>query len=257
MIGEKELAKLFSKTSNLFEFEIREMLFNNFSLFLISEFNNSNLSLNSKTESGTDVIIANWVDVGRDSSYTFTGLNLVSTKRYYFSVKGRDALGNFSNIAVSDGFVIDLVGPIVTGISVPQDQLLPIYQNASIDVTVSEQLSGANIQFSSAQGDLLNIDPSYKIEVIPKIKGRKYYLCLPKNKMGVFVANEKQIYNHFISLHNEKQKLYPKYSEEEKRIIHKVKSGEYLGKIALRYGCSVKKIQKWNNLKNDQIRSGQ
>ena len=125
---------------------------------------NFKVSLNSKTESGTDVIIANWVDVGRDSSYTFTGLNLVSTKRYYFSVKGRDALGNFSNIAVSDGFVIDLVGPIVTGISVPQDQLLPIYQNASIDVTVSELLSGANIQFSSAQGDLLNIDPSYKID---------------------------------------------------------------------------------------------
>ena len=115
---------------------------------------NFKVSLNSKTESGTDVIIANWVDVGRDSSYTFTDLNLVSTKRYYFSVKGRDGLGNFSNIAVSDGFEIDLVGPIVTGISVPQDQLLPIYQNASIDVTVSEQLSGANIQFSSAQGDL-------------------------------------------------------------------------------------------------------
>ena len=125
---------------------------------------NFRISLNSKTDAGTEVIIANWVDVGRDSSYTFTDLNLVSTKRYYFSVKGRDGLGNFSNIAVSDGFVIDLVGPIVTGISVPQDQLLPIYQNASIDVTVSEQLSGANIQFSSAQGDLLNIDPSYKID---------------------------------------------------------------------------------------------
>ena len=91
-------------------------------------------------------------------------LKLVPSKRYYFSVKGRDGLGNFSNIAVSDGFEIDLVGPKVIGISVPEDQLLPIYQNASIDVTVSENLSDANIKFSSAQGDLLNIDPSYKID---------------------------------------------------------------------------------------------
>ena len=125
---------------------------------------NFRISLNSKTEAGTEVIIANWVDVGKDSSYTFTGLKLVASKRYYFSVKGRDGLGNFSNIAVSDGFEIDLVGPKVIGISVPEDQLLPIYQNASIDVTVSENLSDANIKFSSAQGDLLNIDPSYKID---------------------------------------------------------------------------------------------
>lgn len=101
------------------------------------------------------------------------------------------------------------------------------------------------------------LNPSYKINVIPNIKGRKYYLKLPIEKMGVFVANEQEIYAHFIDLDKQKRKLYPKYTEQDERVVHRVKSGEYLGKIALRYGCSVSKIRKWNNLKNDQIRVGQ
>jgi len=113
----------------------------------------------------------------------------------------------------------------------------------------------ASLDMSMTELEFLN--PSYKINVIPNIKGRKYYLSLPINKMGIFVANEKDIYAHFIELNNQKQKDYPKYTEQDERIVYKVKSGEYLGKIALRYGCSVKKIRQWNNLKNDHIRVGQ
>ena len=101
------------------------------------------------------------------------------------------------------------------------------------------------------------LNPSYKINVIPKIEGRKYYLKLPISKIGAFVENEKEIYAHFIELDAKKRKSYPSYSEQDERIIHRVKSGEYLGKIALRYGCTVKKILSWNNLKNDKIRVGQ
>lgn len=101
------------------------------------------------------------------------------------------------------------------------------------------------------------LNPAYKINVIPRVNGRTYHLVLPIDKMGVFVENEKEIYAHFIKLDKEKCKNYPKYSEQEERVVHRVKSGEYLGKIARRYGCSVKKIQQWNNLKNDNIRVGQ
>ena len=101
------------------------------------------------------------------------------------------------------------------------------------------------------------LNPAYKINVIPKVDGRTYHLVLPVDKMGVFVANEKEIYTHFIKLDAEKRKNYPKYSEQDERVVHRVKSGEYLGKIARRYGCSVKKIQQWNNLKNDNIKVGQ
>lgn len=116
------------------------------------------------------------------------------------------------------------------------------YLASSLDISITE------LEF---------LNPSYKLNVIPHIQGRKYYLCLPIEKMGVFVANEKEIYAHFVNLHNEKQKSYPKYTEQDERVVHRVKSGEYLGKIASRYGCSVSKIRQWNNLKNDNIRVGQ
>ena len=80
---------------------------------------------------------------------------------------------------------------------------------------------------------------------------------LPIEKMGVFVANEEEVYAHFMQLAEQKQKEYPKYTEQDERVVHRVKSGDYLGKIANRYGCSVSKIRKWNNLKNDNIRVGQ
>ena len=117
------------------------------------------------------------------------------------------------------------------------------YLSSSLDISIDE------LEF---------LNPAYKINVIPKVDGRTYHLVLPIDKMGVFVANEKEIYAHFIKLDNaEKRKNYPKYSEQDERVVHRVKSGEYLGKIARRYGCSVKKIQQWNNLKNDNIRVGQ
>jgi membrane-bound lytic murein transglycosylase D len=116
------------------------------------------------------------------------------------------------------------------------------YLSSSLDISISE------LEF---------LNPAYKINVIPHISGRKYYLTLPIEKMGVFVANEKEIYAHFINLDTQKKKAYPKYSEQDERVVHRVKNGEYLGKIASRYGCSVSKIRKWNNLKNDNIRVGQ
>ena len=116
------------------------------------------------------------------------------------------------------------------------------YLSSSLDISVNE------LEF---------LNPSYKINVIPKVEGRPYYLVLPVAKMGTFVANEKEIYAHFVELDAQKRKNYPKYSEQNERVVHRVKSGEYLGKIARRYGCSVKKIQQWNNLKNDNIRVGQ
>ena len=116
------------------------------------------------------------------------------------------------------------------------------YLSSSLDISLDE------LEF---------LNPAYKINVIPKVDGRTYHLVLPIDKMGVFVANEKEIYAHLIKLDAEKRKNYPKYSEQDERVVHRVKSGEYLGKIARRYGCSVKKIQQWNNLKNDNIRVGQ
>jgi len=60
---------------------------------------------------------------------------------------------------------------------------------------------------------------------------------------------------------SEKGKLKPTYKKEiickEKEIIHIVKKGESLWSIARRYGISIKKIKKDNNLKTNILKPGQ
>ena len=41
------------------------------------------------------------------------------------------------------------------------------------------------------------------------------------------------------------------------RLSYRVKSGDYLGRIASRYGVSVNQLKNWNNLKSSTIREGQ
>ena len=39
-------------------------------------------------------------------------------------------------------------------------------------------------------------------------------------------------------------------------IRHKIKEGETLGSIAIKYRVSVKQIMKWNDMRNSNIRAG-
>ena len=68
--------------------------------------------------------------------------------------------------------------------------------------------------------------------------------------MGDFITNEEQIYA--ISIEEQKP-----YLEEDVPTTYRVKSGDYLGKIAKEYNTSVSRLMNWNNLKNSNLRVGQ
>ena len=44
---------------------------------------------------------------------------------------------------------------------------------------------------------------------------------------------------------------------EQNRIRYRVRSGDYLGKIAERYGVRVSQIKNWNGLRSNRLRVGQ
>ncbi|NHF59063.1 LysM peptidoglycan-binding domain-containing protein [Flavobacteriaceae bacterium TP-CH-4] len=107
--------------------------------------------------------------------------------------------------------------------------------------------------------ELKVLNPSYKLNVIPYVKGKKYALRLPKDAMGKFVANEIQIYAHVKKELESKESPLPalvKQAERE-RIRYKVRSGDYLGKIAERYGVRVSQLKQWNGLRSNNLRVGQ
>ena len=97
---------------------------------------------------------------------------------------------------------------------------------------------------------LKELNPMYKKALIPVGKNKSALLKLPRAKMGDFITNEEQIYT--ISIEQQKP-----YIEEDEPIIHRVISGDYLGKIAKQYNTSVSRLMKWNNLKNSRLRVGQ
>ncbi|MBT8395105.1 MAG: LysM peptidoglycan-binding domain-containing protein [Flavobacteriaceae bacterium] len=124
-----------------------------------------------------------------------------------------------------------------------------VKQMISLD-QVSE-LTGVKIE------ELQFLNPSFKLDIIPVIKGEDYYLRLPKNSIGKFVNNEKEIYAFAKTEFDKREKPLPEFTKTKSQIRYRVRSGDYLGKIARRYGVRVSDLKRWNGLRSNNIRIGQ
>lgn len=96
------------------------------------------------------------------------------------------------------------------------------------------------------------LNPSYRRMTIPHSEENCYSLCLPADKIGRFISNEKQIYEFA-----KKDSVMKELAVQEITETHIVRKGEYLGKIASRYGCSPADLKAWNNLRSSNLRVGQ
>ncbi len=105
--------------------------------------------------------------------------------------------------------------------------------------------------------ELKVLNPQYKLNIIPKVAGKAYTLRLPLKHLGKFVNNETAIYNHVQQSLNKREKPLPQLVNSNDRIRYKVRSGDYLGKIAERYGVGVSQIKRWNGLRSNNLRIGQ
>lgn len=107
--------------------------------------------------------------------------------------------------------------------------------------------------------ELKVLNPSYKLDVIPYIGGKSHTLRLPNHAIGKFVANEDAIYAHVKKELESMESPLPKLIEEaeQNRIRYKVRSGDYLGRIAERHGVGVSQLKQWNGLRNNDLRAGQ
>ncbi len=105
--------------------------------------------------------------------------------------------------------------------------------------------------------DLEVLNPSYKLNIIPYVEGKNYSLRLPKKAMGKFVANEQAIYAHVEKELKSKESPLPKLIKANNQIRYRVRSGDYLGKIADRYRVRISDIKRWNGLRSNNLRIGQ
>lgn len=101
------------------------------------------------------------------------------------------------------------------------------------------------------------LNPAYKLDIIPLIKKRDYALTLPKNAVIQFLSKEKDLYTLVDADDAKREKPLPKYFEMDRRIRYRVRNGDYLGKIANKFGVRVSDIKKWNRLRSTNLRIGQ
>jgi membrane-bound lytic murein transglycosylase D len=105
--------------------------------------------------------------------------------------------------------------------------------------------------------ELQFLNPSYKLDIIPHIKDENYTLRLPMEKIGLFVSNEDSIYKFVREEFAKREKPLPQFFDNDTKIRYQVRSGDYLGKIARRYGVRVSQIKQWNGLRSNNLRIGQ
>ena len=119
--------------------------------------------------------------------------------------------------------------------------------------------------------DLQNLNPQYVNDIIPG-NNHPYVLKLPYTWTSRFLdANRDSLYaykadslvqNRILTDQGGKSggKSTSKSgssTNQQQRIAYKVKSGDYLGNIASKYGVSVAQLKSWNRLKSNSIQIGQ
>lgn len=142
----------------------------------------------------------------------------------------------------------------------PTDALLPIVTD-TIHVNRIMHLEQITSTIGTPMEVLRALNPQFKQDIVPAVRGRAYDIVLPLSEMSKFIDKEAEIMGKdtlYLAEYMSPRKNgeMPKFVIDSK--IHKVKSGENLSLIAKKYGVTVKQICKWNNIKDaSKIRVGQ
>ncbi|WP_299063023.1 lytic transglycosylase domain-containing protein [uncultured Polaribacter sp.] len=131
------------------------------------------------------------------------------------------------------------------------------FQTDTIHIKRTISLGQISEKLNIDEEILSNLNPSYKLAIIPFVKDRNYTVRLPSNKIVEFLDKEKEIYALADFDDAQREKPLPKYFEMDSSIRYKVKSGDFLGKIANRYGVRVSDLKRWNRLKSNSLKIGQ
>lgn len=111
--------------------------------------------------------------------------------------------------------------------------------------------------------ELRRLNPQYVRDILPG--GNRYALCLPSEKVGLFIEQQDSI-----CAHKADQLINSRRAEIDMAKVteisgayrvngvtyYTIKNGDTLGGIAKKFRCSVKQLKAWNGLKDDNIRAG-
>ena len=107
--------------------------------------------------------------------------------------------------------------------------------------------------------DLHNLNPQYMHDIVPGAS-QEYILRIPYQYTNIYIEHEDSLYTYMADSLFKPATLKAIESgraSNSGRITYKVKSGDYLGRIASRYHVSINQIKQWNHLRSNNLRVGQ
>lgn len=106
---------------------------------------------------------------------------------------------------------------------------------------------------------LRSLNPQYKRDIIPG-NSKPYALRLPENQIGNFIKKQDSVFAYKTDKYQGKRKTVAvkdsPATNSKGATYHRIRQGDTLGGIALKYGTTVKKLRQLNGIKGNNIRAG-
>ena len=102
---------------------------------------------------------------------------------------------------------------------------------------------------------IIKLNPSYIHNIVPAVNVNE--LRLPVDVVDQLSVKEEEFYRFSKAQFEKREKPLPDLYSIDSKLIYKVKYGEFLGRIANKFGVKVSDIKRWNNLKSDNIKENQ
>ncbi len=111
--------------------------------------------------------------------------------------------------------------------------------------------------------DFVRLNPAIRTNILPD--NINYPIRLPREKKLEFLLNKHEITECInvitepieVATNDRRKSSVSGALAYRQKIVHTVKKGEVLSKVASRYGVSVSQVKSWNGLKGTALRSGQ
>lgn len=142
---------------------------------------------------------------------------------------------------------------------VPQNVGMPA-QTDTFNISKNLHFAQVNCKTGIPVDDLRKLNPQFFNDIIPGAN-HSYTLKIPVNWTGAFMDVPIDSIYAFKADSLFSQKVVKDVrragSGSPQRISYRVRSGDYLGRIASRHGVTVNQLKNWNNLRSSNIREGQ
>ena len=141
----------------------------------------------------------------------------------------------------------------------PLESELPVHTDTiqiSKDLNLNQVAAVCNISIEQ----LRSLNPQYKKDIIPG-SNKPYALRLPENQIGTFIELQDSVFAYKADQYIGKRKTVAikdgnGTSNSKGDTYHRIRNGDTLGGIALRYNTTVSKLRQLNGIKGNNIRAG-